>query len=89
MNTVLSHEIVGVIASILILFSICANTTKKNGILILRGLNILGSLIYIYYGYLIHSYSIILLDSVAVIINTVYMFKHIKEYDKWFIIKNL
>lgn len=82
MRTILSTEIVGVVASILILCSICANTTKQKGILLLRALNTLGSLIYIYYGYLIHSYSIILLDTVAVIINTVYMFKHIKEYDK-------
>lgn len=82
MKTILSTEIIGIVASILILCSICANTTKKKGILILRALNTLGSLVYIYYGYLIGSYSIMLLDTVAVVINVVYLVRHTKEYSR-------
>lgn len=71
-------EIVGIIASIIILISACANTTSNKGILLLRGLNIIGSLLYVYYGFKIHSISLVVLDSCMILINGFYLYKHSK-----------
>lgn len=71
-------EIVGMIASVIILISACCNTTSNKGIVLLRGLNIIGSLIYVYYGFKIHSISLVILDSCMILINGFYLYKHSK-----------
>lgn len=74
----MSVEIIGFIASGIVLLSACSNTTTNKGILLLRGLNILGSLLYIYYGFQIHSLSLVLLDSCMVCVNVFYLYKHFR-----------
>ena len=73
-------ELIGLFASILILISACCNTQKKMGIILLRALNMLGSIIYVYYGYVLHSYSLMFLNLFMVIINGVYFYTHVKNY---------
>ena len=76
----INFEIIGFCASILILISACCNTHKEKGIILLRALNMVGSLVYVYYGFLINSYSLIFLNAFMAIINAVYFYRHIQHF---------
>lgn len=62
-------ELIGTLASILILTSMCIKSTTVKGNILMRVINIIGSIIFVYYGYVLGAYSTILLNAVCVIIN--------------------
>lgn len=74
-------KLIGVIASILIFISMCVKSTTITGNIAMRIINILGSIIFIYYGYLLSAYSTILLNAVCTIINLYYIIS-MKKADK-------
>ena len=73
----MNPEVLGLAASILILLSIAVRGEKK-----IRQLNIVGSALFVIYGIIIHSYSIILLDACGVVINIYHLNKIKKEANK-------
>lgn len=76
-------EIVGVIASILILISMCFNSSSYKGSLLLRIFNLIGSIILTVYGSLIQAFSVVFLNGILVLVNIYYLIDLIvKNYKK-------
>ena len=73
----MNPEVLGLAASVLILLSIAVRGEKR-----IRQLNIVGSALFVIYGILIHSYSIILLNVCGVVINIYHLHKINKEANK-------
>ena len=68
-------EIIGVLASILIFISMCVESHTLRGNIIMRIINTLGSLVFIWYGFVVHAYSTALLNIGATVINILYIIK--------------
>ena len=76
-------EIVGVIASILILISMCFNSSSYIGSLLMRIFNLIGSIILTVYGSLIQAFSVVFLNGILVLVNIYYLINLIvKNYKK-------
>ncbi len=76
-------EIVGVIASILILISMCFNSSSYKGSLLMRIFNLIGSIILTVYGSLIQAFSVVFLNGILVFVNFYYLIDLIvKNYKK-------
>lgn len=76
-------EILGVIASILILISMCFNSSSYIGSLLMRIFNLIGSIILTVYGSLIQAFSVVFLNGILVLVNIYYLINLIvKNYKK-------
>ncbi len=60
----MNYEIIGTTASIIVVLSFLTKSEKS-----IRIINVIGSLIFILYGILINSFSIIILNSMLILIN--------------------
>lgn len=67
-------EIIGIVASVFVLVSF----VFKNQIVI-RSINVIGSIIFVVYGVLIHSLSIWLLNGILVLVHCYYIIKYVVE----------
>ena len=72
-------ETIGIVASILILFSAIVKSTSVKGNLIMRGINICGSVLFCVYGYTLHAFSTVFLNFFIIIFHLYYIVKLIKE----------
>ena len=63
-------EIIGIVATIFVLLSFMMRDVKR-----IRAINIIGALLFVFYGFMIDSFSTSLLNSALVIIHTFYLFK--------------
>lgn len=81
MNPILTESI-GIIATVLILFSMLFKTTTLKGDIRMRVLNLLGSLIFTVYGCLLPAISTALLNGLLIIINTYHLISLLKEQKK-------
>ena len=72
-------ELVGTFGSIFILISMCFSTKTKKGTILLRTLNFIGSVIYIYYGILIDAFNVIFLNVFMIIANLYYIIKEFQN----------
>lgn len=72
--------ILGLVASIVVLVSMCFNASTKRGNLLMRGINLVGSIISVIYGLLLGPLGagMILLNGVLVFVNLVYLIKAVK-----------
>ena len=68
-------EIFGIISSIIILVSMCFNPQTKLGNILLRSLNLIGSICFIVYGLLLPAYATTFMNSCALVINSIYLVK--------------
>ena len=68
-------ELIGTIGSVVVLFSMCFDVEKPVGNFLLRFLNVVGCIIYIYYGFLISSISVVTLNIILLVINAYYVCK--------------
>ena len=68
-------EIFGIISSIIILVSMCFNPQTKLGNILLRSLNLVGSICFIVYGLLLPAYATTFMNSCALVINSIYLVK--------------
>ncbi len=75
-------ELIGTIGSIIVLVSMCFNVEKPVGNLILRILNWVGCFVYIYYGILISSISVLMLNGILLVVDTYYLVKLIINWRK-------
>lgn len=80
MNT----EIIGIIASVILIvaMSFRSTTPKKN--ILMRAINIIGSILFVVYGFLIPAYSTAGLNIAIIIVNIVYItleWRQIKNAD--------
>lgn len=75
-------EFIGIGATLLILVSMCFKTVSFKGSLLLRSLNIAGSIVFVVYGALLPAISTAVLNGCLVIVNTVHLILLIKEQKK-------
>lgn len=68
-------EVFGVVSSIIILVSMCFNPQTKLGNILLRSINLIGSICFIIYGLLLPAYATTFMNSCALIINSIYLVK--------------
>lgn len=68
-------EFIGTIGSIIVLVSMCFNIEKPVGNLVLRILNWAGCFVYIYYGVLISSISVLILNGILLVVDSYYLVK--------------
>lgn len=73
-------EIIGIIASIFIVVSMCFKTTTFKGTIIMRIINGLGSIIFVIYGILLPAIATLITNACAFFINIFYLIKEIKDY---------
>ena len=78
MNPILV-EVIGIIATLLILFSMLFKTTSLKGDIRMRVLNLIGSLIFTIYGCLIPAISTAILSGALIIVNTYHLIMLLKE----------
>lgn len=73
--------IIGLVASIVVLVSMCFNPSTKRGNLLMRGVNLVGSIISVVYGLLLGPLGagMILLNGVLVFVNLIYLIKAVKQ----------
>lgn len=62
-------EIIGIIATIIIVIAMCFNTTTIKGNYLMQILNIIGSLVFVIYGLILPAYSTALLNGILVFVN--------------------
>ncbi len=71
----------GLLASIVVLISMCFNTRTRTGELMMRSVNLLGSILSVIYGVLIGvtGSGMVLLNGVLVFVNLYYLVKALKH----------
>lgn len=75
-------EIIGISASFLVLISMLVKTTNFKGTIFMRIFNTIGSVIFVYYGIAKGVLAVILMNSLIVIINIIYIIKETKDHKK-------
>jgi|GEM_PF-461029 len=73
-------EIIGIIATLLILVSMLFHTLTYKGSLYMRILNIIGSVVFVIYGALLPAISTAVLNGALIVINGYHLYKLIKEH---------
>ena len=73
--------IIGLVASIIVLVSMCFNPSTRKGNLLMRGVNLVGSVISVIYGLMLGPLGagMILLNGVLVFVNLIYLIKAVKQ----------
>lgn len=73
--------IVGLVASIIVLISMCFNTRTRMGELWMRGLNVIGSILSVIYGLALgpDGFGMLLLNTPLVFVSAYYFIKSWKE----------
>ena len=69
MNT----EIIGIIASIILIVAMSFRSTAPKKNILMRAINIVGSILFVVYGFLIPAYSTAGLNLAIIIINNIYI----------------
>lgn len=71
----------GLLASIVVLVSMCFNTRTRKGELFMRSINFVGSILSVIYGIILGpaGFGMILLNGVLVVVNLVYLCKSLKK----------
>ena len=72
-------EVIGIVGTIAILFSMLFKTTTLKGDIRMRVLNLIGSLIFTIYGCLLPAISTAILNSILTIVNIYHLTSLIKE----------
>lgn len=75
-------EIVGIVATVFILISMCFKTTTFKGSFYLRLLNLIGSVIFVVYGILLPAISTAILNGALVFVNFYYLVRLIRDRKK-------
>ena len=75
--------LIGLLASIVVLVSMCFNTRSRRGELLMRSINLFGSILSVVYGLLLGPLGegMILLNGVLVFVNAFYLIKSVKTKD--------
>ncbi len=75
-------EIIGIVATLFVIASMCFKTTSIKGSIIMRSLNIVGSVIFVFYGFLLPAYSTGILNIVLLLVNSYHLITLINELKK-------
>ncbi len=75
-------SMVGLIASVIVLVSMCFNTKSRNGELLMRSVNLIGSIVSITYGFMLGpslGAGVILLNGALVFVNAYYLIECVRR----------
>lgn len=75
-------EAVGIVATVFILFSMVFKTTSVKGSIIMRVLNLIGSVVFVVYGILLPALSTAILNGGLILINGYHLIVLIKNNKK-------
>ena len=75
-------ELIGIVATLFVLVSMCFKTTSFEGSLCMRIINIIGSAVFVVYGILLPAYSTAILNFALIIVNAYHLIILIKENNK-------
>lgn len=75
MNPADNYEIIGLIASIMVVASMVFKTTTFRGTILMRVLNLVGSVFFIVYGFLLPAYATAITNCCVFALNVFYIFK--------------
>lgn len=78
----LAIELIGIVSTVLILFSMLFKTTTLKGDIRMRALNLAGSAVFVVYGCLLPAISTAVLNGALVIVNIYHLVTLIKESKK-------
>lgn len=78
----LAIELIGIVSTVLILFSMLFKTTTLKGDIRMRSLNLAGSIVFVVYGCLLPAISTAVLNGALVVINTYHLVMLVKEGKK-------
>ena len=81
MNPILV-EVIGIVGTVAILFSMLFKTTTLKGDIRMRVLNLIGSLIFTIYGCLLPAISTAVLNGILIIVNIYHLISLLKESKK-------
>ena len=73
-------EVIGIISTFLILTSMLFKTTTIKGSILMRLLNLIGSVVFVVYGALLPALSTAILNFALVIVNMYHLIVLVKEY---------
>lgn len=79
MNNVLINEVVGISGSVLVAISMMCKTTTDKGVMWLRVFNLIGSIIFVVYGFLLTAYSTIILNCICIVLNIIGLVNIVKK----------
>ena len=72
-------EIIGILSTVIILISMLFKTTTKRGSILMRSINIIGSILFVIYGCLLPAVSTALLNAALVIVNSYHLYLLLKD----------
>lgn len=75
-------EILGIVATLIILISMSCKTMTYKGSLVMRITNIVGSALFTAYGFILPAYSTGVLNAILIIVNTYHLINLIVEHKK-------
>ena len=75
-------EIIGIVSTLLILISMLFKTTSLKGSILMRALNLTGSLFFVVYGCLLPAISTAILNAALVIVNSIHLITLLLENKK-------
>ena len=78
----MNKEIIGIIATLLVLASMCFKTTSYKGSLCMRILNIIGSAVFVVYGFMLPAISTAVLNIALIVVNLYHTIILIKNHKK-------
>ena len=73
-------EIVGIVASLFVVISMCFKTTLFKGTIIMRIINGLGSIVFVVYGALLPAIATLITNACVFVINLFYLVKEIRDH---------
>lgn len=76
------EEIIGLFASIILVVSLLPRTTSYKGTIIMRALNMIGSIMFVVYGCLLPAISTGIANGCLVVIDLYYLIREIKDHKK-------
>lgn len=76
--------LLGLLASVVVLVSMCFNTRSRKGEVLMRSINLIGSILSVIYGVLLGPLGagMILLNGVLVFVNAFYLWKSLRQRGK-------
>lgn len=78
----LQVEIIGILGSILVLLAMTVKSSTTRGNLTMRIINIIGSIIFVVYGFMISAYSTAFMNIAATFINGFFIYKLVSGLNK-------
>lgn len=75
-------EIIGIIATVIVLISMSFKTTSFKGTICMRIINLIGSVAFTIYGFLLPAYATAIMNAILFFINIFYLVKETKDYKK-------